>query len=91
MTDWKKETFGQYYPESLERISPTTYIQRKDIHYVEGTEGDTGNTGGYESLSRLISVEEYNLITSLAEAVQFKQETDIIDAYTLKLLDEGVI
>ncbi len=91
MTEWKKETFGQRYPDTLERVSPDTYIQRKDIQYVETQEGDMESAGGYESMSRFISVEEYNLITSLADTVQIKQEADIIDAYTLKLLEEGVI
>lgn len=90
MTGWKKEVCGNTMPQELQKVSADTYIQRKDIVLVEGTE-ETGMPEHYECLSRFVTVDEYNMLLAVAETVQFKQEQEIIDDYTMSLIEEGAL
>lgn len=90
MTNWTKEVCGNELPEELQLVSPDTYIQRKNIRYVAGisaVDEMQGMDDHYECFSRFITVDEYN---NLAEIKNMKAE-EAIDAYTLQLMEEGLL
>ena len=89
MTNWTKEVCGNELPEELQLVSPDTYIQRNNIRYVAGTftMDEQGMGDHYECFSRFITVDEYN---NLSEIKNMKAE-EAIDAYTLQLIEEGLL
>lgn len=90
MTDWKKELCGTEYPKTLELASRDTYIQRRNIEFVEGIAMDDGMTDigdHYECESRFITKDEHAMLKSIEEISNEKA----IDDYTLRLMEEGVL
>ncbi len=77
--------------------SPTTVYLRKDIRRESREmDGETYEYWLYEEAQ--LTPEQYKeylaeqqFAQSVAEKVQDKRESDIIDDYTLKLIEEGVI
>lgn len=87
MTEWKKERCSNR-PDEIQVIAPGTYIQRKDI--VEVTHPATDDQPEYtdfECMSREITVSEYEMLRSIEEI----DTTEAIDAYTMQLIEEGVL
>lgn len=87
MQAWKKEVSASE-PEELELVAPDLYIQRKDIKKVqhEATEQMDAYTS-YECMSREISASDYNMLQSIEQISTDKA----LEAYTLQLMEEGVI
>lgn len=84
---WKKEICATQ-PVELQVIAPNLYMERKNIHKVEH-EANEGQDAyiSWESDSREISMSDYNLLNSLKET----KIDDAIDAYTMQLIEEGVL
>lgn len=91
MTDWKTEVCGADMPQELELVSPDTYIERKNIHFVVPEEDpvleENQMSPHYECTSRFISVTDYNNLKS----IQNLKTDEAIDAYTMQLIEEGVL
>lgn len=91
MTEWKTEICGKEKPEELESVSHETYIQRRNIVFIEKTEDE--NTDGmqiephYECESRFINKSEYEMLKSITAI----NEQKAIDEYTMQLIESGVI
>ena len=105
MTDWKK-VIGSECPEEVDRSSsPTTVYLRRNVEQVQkevdGIDGEMKTTEWqYEEME--MSVEEYNnmilmqqVVTEntqgIVESVTEFQREAVIDEYTQKLIEEGVI
>ena len=87
MQDWKNEVSRQK-PDPHELVAPGIYIERKDIKEVEHEETEWQDAyTDYECMSREISVRDYNMLKSIQEIDSQKA----VDAYTLQLMEEGVI
>lgn len=89
MTEWKTEWCSEL-PSELEEISPTTYIERKNIEEevfdVDGS--DSGETYvRFTCQSRIITKTEYQMV----KAIENIDTADAIDAYTMQLIEEGVL
>ena len=85
MTSWTQDICTEK-PEELTYASPTSYIQRRNIHSEEVTMDDTSYTQ-WVSESRIISIDEYNLLESIKEI----KTDEAIDNYTLQLIEEGLL
>ena len=87
MTEWKKERCSNR-PDEIQVIAPGVYIQRKDIAEVThpSTETEPEYTD-FECMSREITVSEYEMLRSIEEI----DTTEAIDAYTMQLIEEGVL
>lgn len=87
MQAWKKEVSASK-PAELELVATETYIQRKDITEVqhEKTEDRDAYTD-YECMSREISVSDYNML----QAIEQISTDKALEAYTLQLMEEGVL
>lgn len=88
MKKWSEEHCAEL-PKELELIAPDVYIQRRNIRAVYHETLDETMPGytDYVCESREITVSEYELLQSIEEI----DTTEAIDAYTLQLLEEGVI
>ena len=90
MTGWELECCGAERPQELQMVSPDTYIERKNIHLAEEVEDDNsmGTIGAHhECISRFITIDEYNNLSAQRE---IKVE-EAIDAYTMQLIEGGVL
>jgi len=85
--NWKQETCA-IQPDEIQIIADGIYMQRKNIREVvrEAIEGQEGYTS-WECDSREISVTDYNILKELENV----QVDDAIDAYTMQLIEEGVL
>lgn len=87
MTNWSEDICSEK-PEELTMASPTSYIQRRNIHEVEvPAEGDMPGFTQWISECRIISIDEYNLLESIKEI----KTDEAIDGYTLQLIEEGLL
>lgn len=89
MTEWTKEICSSRPPE-LQEIAPGLLMQRKDIKEVEHEATEDGAIAAYtdwECLCREITVSEFALLGSIQEIDNSKA----IDAYTMQLIEEGVL
>ena len=87
MTNWKEERCSNR-PDQIQEIAPGTLIQRKDIREVTHPAQD--NEPGYTEficMSREITTSEYEMLGSIEEISSNKA----IDAYTMQLIEEGVL
>jgi hypothetical protein len=87
MKQWSQEICAEY-PKELELVAPGIYIQRRNI--VEVTHeamDDMPEYTDYSCESREITVSEYETLKSIEEI----NTSQAIDAYTLQLMEEGVI
>lgn len=85
MTSWTEDITTEK-PEELTHASPTSYIQRRNIHSQEVQMDDTSYTQ-WISECRIISIDEYNLLESIKEI----KTDEAIDGYTLQLIEEGLL
>ena len=77
-------------PQELQLIASDTYIERKNIKEVKHPADETAGTEAYTEWvceSREIGVSEYEMLKSI-EAID---TTKAIDAYTLQLIEEGLL
>lgn len=87
MKQWSKESCAEQ-PKELELVAPGIYIQRRNIKAVEHKSiDDMPAFTDYVCESRELTVSEYEMLKSVEEI----DTTKAIDAYTLQLLEEGVI
>lgn len=87
MQAWKKEVSASK-PAELELVAPETYIQRKDITEVQHEKTEDRDTyTDYECMSREISVSDYNIL----QAIEQISTDKALEAYTLQLMEEGVL
>lgn len=91
MTDWKTEVCGVDMPQELELVSPDTYIERRNIHFVVPEEDpileENQASAHYECMSRFISIADYNYLKS----IEGMKAEEAVDAYTMELIREGVL
>ena len=87
MKQWKEERCSTQ-PKDLEVIADGVLMQRRNIKAVEheATDGMDAYTD-YVCESREITVSEYEMLNSIEDINTDKA----IDAYTLQLMEEGVI
>ena len=87
MTSWTEDICSEK-PEELIMGSPTSYIQRRNIHQITiPATADTPEYTQWVSEIRFISIDEYNLLESIKEI----KVDDAIDEYTLQLIEEGLL
>lgn len=87
MKAWSQELCAEK-PEELQLVAPDTYLQRKDIEeYQEQEKDGMPAHSGWKCMSREISVSEYNMLQSFSEI----KTDEAIDAYTLQLMEEGIL
>lgn len=87
MTEWKQERCANR-PDEVQTIAPGTLIQRKDIREVTHPATDEQpEYTDYECMSREITTSEYEMLRSIEEI----DNTKAIDAYTMQLIEEGVL
>lgn len=104
MREWR-EVFGTEAtkPETLDNTSsPTTVYQRRNIRQSQKTEEDGTVVSGWQRDERELSVEEYEQMKLMEEVVNSNKEEivssvtdfqkdEVIDEYTLQLVEEGVL
>ena len=87
MTGWKQEICSQR-PDELQTIAPGVYMQRRNIEEVEHEAVDNMPAyTDYKCESRKITVSEYQMLKSFEDIDTSKA----IDAYTMQLIEEGVL
>jgi len=89
MKQWTEERCSEK-PQELQLIASDTYMQRRNIKEVEHKADEVAGTESYTEWvceSREISVSEYEMLNSIEEI----DTTKAIDAYTLQLIEEGLL
>lgn len=89
MKQWTEERCAEQ-PQELQLISSDTYMQRRNIKQVEHEADESAETEAYTEWvceSREISVSEYEMLKSIEEI----DTAEAIDAYTLALIEEGLL
>lgn len=89
MKQWTEERCSEQ-PQELQLISSDTYMQRRNIKEVKHEADEAAGTDAYTEWvceSREISVSEYEMLKSIEEI----DTTEAIDAYTLALIEEGLL
>ena len=89
MKQWSKEHCAQR-PEELQPIAPGLYMQRRDIQEVRHEADEVAGTDAYTEYvceSREITESEYAMLESIEQINTEKA----IDAYTMQLIEEGVL
>ena len=72
--------------------SPTTVYMRKDYEVVESTDPETNEVRKqWKYKEKTMTQDEYALAVATSEMTTLRHDADVIDAYTLELLEEGVI
>ena len=77
-------------PKETEEITGGRFFVRKDIKEVTRTNQDGEAYVVYEYLEAIVSAAEYAAFAAVA-ASENRREAEIIDEYTMKLIEEGVI
>lgn len=77
-------------PQAVEKISGGRYLVRRNItkEVRTGTDGQEVEVFVYDEA--VADVAEYAAYAAV-EAAELKRESDIVDEYTLQLIDEGVL
>ncbi len=89
MKQWTQERCAEK-PKELQFIASDTYIQRRNIKKVTHEANEVAGTDAYTEWvceSREITVSEYEMLKSIEEI----DTTEAIDAYTLALIEEGML
>lgn len=81
-----RQAHSNIKPETFQYAGNDKYLLHQNI--VE-TEDEKGNKT-YIYDERIISCDEYFILNSL-QNVKFKRESEIIDEYTQKLIEEGAL
>lgn len=85
-----KQSESKERPAEVEAIPGGRYLLRKNIKEVERTGADGTTTTHFEYEEAIADSIEYGAIVA-GEAVKLRQEQDIVDEYTLALIEEGVL
>jgi len=99
MTAWIKSQCGYNdKPAALDTTSsPTTVYERRNFTEitVPAIEEGEEETKMWEYEERTYTKEEYDMISSTCDnivpMINFKHDNDIIDEYTLNLIEEGLL
>ena len=89
MKQWTEERCAEQ-PQELQLIASDTYMQRRNIEKVEHEADKEAGREAYTEWvceSREITVSEYEMLKSIEEI----DTTQAIDAYTLQLIEEGLL
>lgn len=89
MKQWTEERCAEQ-PQELQLISSDTYMQRRNIKQVEHEADEVAGAEAYTEWvceSREITISEYEMLKSIEEI----DTTEAIDAYTLALIEEGLL
>lgn len=89
MKDWTQERCSSR-PDELQVIAPGLFIQRRNIKEVSHEADEEAGTEAYTEYvceSREITESEYAMLGSIEQINTDKA----IDAYTLQLMEEGVL
>lgn len=89
MKQWSEERCAQR-PEELQVIAPGLYMQRRNIQEVSHEADETSGKDAYTEYvceSREITESEYAMLESIEQINTEKA----IDAYTMQLIEEGVL
>ena len=89
MKQWTEERCSEK-PQELQLIASDIYMERKNIKEVKHPADETAGMEAYTEWvceSREIGVGEYEMLKSI-EAID---ATKAIDAYTLQLIEEGLL
>ncbi len=89
MKQWSEERCAQR-PEELQVIAPGLYMQRRDIQEVRHEADEVAGTDAYTEYvceSREITESEHAMLESIEQINTEKA----IDAYTMQLIEEGVL
>ena len=95
MSDWYISS-STVKPAALDNFSsPTIIYERRNFVQKTQTEdmgeGDPVETTYWEYEERTMTADEYSLSRLVAERVEIRHESDIIDEYTDQLIEEGLI
>lgn len=85
-----KQSESRIRPAAVEEISNGRYLLRKNIREIERTDavGETVKIWVYDEA--VASAAEYAAYQAVQSAEQLR-EAEIVDEYTLKLIEEGVL
>lgn len=83
--EWRKSTSNEK-PLNYEKLSGDRYLVRKNIIEQENEEGNKF----YEYEERIVTSIELTIIECFNQ-LEVKRESEIIDDYTMQLIEEGVI
>ncbi len=89
MKQWSEEHCAGR-PEKLQTIAPGLYIQRRNIKEVQHEADEVAGTDAYTEFvceSREITESEYAMLESIEQISTEKA----IDAFTMQLIEEGVL
>lgn len=89
MKQWSEEHCAGL-PEKLQTIAPRLYIQRRNIKEVQHEADEVAGTDAYTEFvceSREITESEYAMLESIEQISTEKA----IDAFTMQLIEEGVL
>lgn len=81
---------SQIRPQEVEAITGDRFFVRKDIKEIQKTDDEGNVSVVYQYEEAIVTAPEYAAFAAVA-AVESRREAEIIDDYTLKLIDEGVI
>lgn len=84
------------------QMSPTTVYQRRNVRQVTKEEGDGKKVTGWEREERELTIEEYQQMMLTREVVNENkneivasvtdfQRSEVIDEYTMQLVEEGLL
>lgn len=77
-------------PVEVEAISGSRFFIRKNIEEKTKTD-DEGNTTTYYTYNEAIASEAEFAAFSAAEVIKIRHENEIIDTYTLQLIEQGAL
>lgn len=77
-------------PLEVEEITGDRFFVRKDIEEIEETDNEGNVSTSYTYQEAVVTAPEYAAWAAV-EAFASRREAEIIDEYTLKLIDEGVL
>ncbi len=89
MKDWTQERCSER-PDGLQAIAPGLFMQRRNIQRVDHAADETAGREAFTEYvceSREITEGEYAMLKSIEEIDGAKA----VDAYTLRLMEEGVL
>lgn len=83
--EWRKSTSNET-PANYEKLSGDRYLVRRNIIEKENNDGNKY----YEYEERIVTSIELTIIECFNQ-LEVKRESEIIDDYTMQLIEEGVI
>ena len=86
---WRK-SFSTVKPLEAEKVVGGRYILRRNIVKSTQTDQDGNPQDTYNYEERIVTEEEYGLIDTINSLI-IRREAEIVDEYTMKLIEEGVL